>query len=88
MAIYMDLHIVPGVNAKDVADAHSMDVLMEKEHSCKCLTYWIDELRAYVFCLIERDIPGAGVFTPADLKGISQKSCSVLKEMGTGIQWV
>ena len=38
--------------------------------------------------LIERDIPGAGAFTPADLKGISQKSCSVLKEMGTGIQWV
>lgn len=53
MAIYMDLHIVPGVNAKDVADAHSMDVLMEKEHSCKCLTYWIDELRGYVFCLID-----------------------------------
>jgi hypothetical protein len=38
--------------------------------------------------LIERDIPGAGAFTPADLKGISQKSCSVLKEMGTGIQWL
>lgn len=53
MAIYMDLHVVPGVNAKDVADAHSMDVLMEKEHSCKCLTYWIDELRGYVFCLID-----------------------------------
>lgn len=49
----MDLHVVPGVNAKDVADAHSMDVLMEKEHSCKCLTYWIDELRGYVFCLID-----------------------------------
>jgi len=53
MPIYMDLHIVPGVNAKDVADAHSMDVLMEKEHSCRCLTYWIDELRGYVFCLID-----------------------------------
>lgn len=53
MPIYMDLHIVPGVNAKDVADAHSMDVLMEKEHSCKCLTYWIDELRGHVFCLID-----------------------------------
>jgi hypothetical protein len=38
--------------------------------------------------LIERDIPGAGNLTPADLKGISQKSCSVLKEMGNGIQWV
>lgn len=53
MPIFMDLHIVPGVNAKDVADAHSMDVLMEKEHSCKCLTYWIDELRGHVFCLID-----------------------------------
>jgi hypothetical protein len=37
--------------------------------------------------LIERDIPGAGNLTPADLKGISQKSCSVLKQMN-GIQWV
>lgn len=37
--------------------------------------------------LIERDIPGAGAFTATDLKGISQKSCSVLKEMN-GIQWV
>lgn len=49
----MDLHIVPGVNAKDVAHAHNMDVLMEKEHSCKCLTYWVDEFRGYVFCLID-----------------------------------
>ncbi|XVJ68125.1 MAG: DUF4242 domain-containing protein [Lacibacter sp.] len=37
--------------------------------------------------LIERDIPGAGNLTPADLKGISQKSCTVLKQMN-GIQWV
>ncbi|MCA0381232.1 MAG: DUF4242 domain-containing protein [Bacteroidetes bacterium] len=38
--------------------------------------------------LIERDIPGAGNFTPGDLKAISQKSCTVLKEMGPRIQWV
>lgn len=38
--------------------------------------------------LIERDIPGAGQLTPTDLKGISQKSCTVLKEMGTGIEWL
>jgi hypothetical protein len=38
--------------------------------------------------LIERDIPNAGSFTAADLKSISQKSCSVLKEMGPDIQWV
>ena len=38
--------------------------------------------------LIERNIPGAGKLTPADLKGISQKSCAVLNTMGPQIQWV
>lgn len=38
--------------------------------------------------LIERDIPGAGQLTPVDLKGISQKSCSVLTEMGPKIKWL
>ena len=38
--------------------------------------------------VIEREIPGAGKLTAADLQGISQKSCSVLKEMGPQIQWV
>jgi hypothetical protein len=38
--------------------------------------------------LIERDIPNAGMLTNGELKGISQKSCSVLKEMGPSIEWV
>jgi hypothetical protein len=38
--------------------------------------------------LIEREIPGAGKLTPEQLKAISQKSCGVLKEMGSSIQWV
>ncbi len=38
--------------------------------------------------VIERDIPGAGSFSAEKLKGISQTSCSVLKEMGSQIQWV
>ncbi len=53
MPIYMDLHIVPGVNAKEVATAHSQDVYLEKDHSCKCLTYWVDEQKGHVFCLID-----------------------------------
>lgn len=42
-------------------------------------------MRTYV---IEREIPGAGKFSPDDLQAISQKSCSVLDRLGTGIQWV
>ncbi|MGF2413932.1 DUF4242 domain-containing protein [Ferruginibacter sp.] len=38
--------------------------------------------------LIERNIPDAGKLTPEQLKGISQKSCSVLKEMGPKIEWL
>ncbi|MBI3567929.1 MAG: DUF4242 domain-containing protein [Gemmatimonadetes bacterium] len=38
--------------------------------------------------LIERNIPGAGKLTAAELKGISQKSCGVLNQMGPQIQWV
>lgn len=38
--------------------------------------------------IIERDIPGAGQLTQAELQGISQKSCGVLREMGPRIQWL
>src|ERR1700741_3022603 len=43
------------------------------------------KMKTYV---IEREIPGAGKLTGADLKGISQKSCGVIKELGPGIEWV
>jgi hypothetical protein len=38
--------------------------------------------------VIEREIPGAGSLSPQDLQGISQKSCSVLQNLGPQIQWV
>ncbi len=38
--------------------------------------------------VIERDIPGAGKMTPAELKAVSRKSCGVLSSLGPTIQWV
>ena len=38
--------------------------------------------------VIERELEGAGQLSSSDLKGISQKSCDVLDELGTKIQWV
>ena len=38
--------------------------------------------------LIEREIPGAGKLSAAELEGISQTSCGVLRSMGPEIQWV
>lgn len=38
--------------------------------------------------IIEREIPGAGDLPKEQLRAISQKSCSVLSQMGPQIQWV
>ena len=38
--------------------------------------------------IIEREIPHAGALSAAELSGIAQKSCGVLQELGTSIQWV
>ncbi len=43
------------------------------------------EMKTYV---IEREIPGAGSLTAEQLKGVSQTSNAVLKEMGPKIQWI
>lgn len=38
--------------------------------------------------VVEREIPGAGKLTPAELQTVAQRSCAVLREMGPQIQWV
>ena len=38
--------------------------------------------------VIEREMPGVGQLDTEALKGASQGSCSVLRELGPEIQWV
>ncbi len=38
--------------------------------------------------VIERELPGVGKLSAEELRGISQKSCGVLQEMGPQIQWM
>ena len=38
--------------------------------------------------IIEREIPGSGQLTGAQLQAISQKSCSVLRTLGPQIPWL
>lgn len=49
----MDLHIVPGITAKDAAEAHRKDIDVENFFGCKTMTYWVDEDRGNAFCLIQ-----------------------------------
>ena len=38
--------------------------------------------------VIEREMPGAGNLSAEELQGAAQKSCEVLNQMGSEIQWV
>src|SRR5207247_3016309 len=38
--------------------------------------------------IIERELPGAGKMSADELHGISQKSCSVLNQLGPQMQWL
>ena len=38
--------------------------------------------------VIERNMVGLGALSAGELKGASQTSCSVLRELGPDIQWV
>ena len=38
--------------------------------------------------VIEREIPNAGDIPTNELQAISQKSCTILQELGPDIQWV
>ena len=53
MPIYMDRHDTEGLTAREVADAHQKDLEIQDKHGCKAITYWVDEARGTVFCLIE-----------------------------------
>lgn len=53
MPIYMDSHIVPGVEAEHAAKAHKKDLGIQNQFGCRNMTYWIDEDRGRVFCLID-----------------------------------
>lgn len=49
----MDSHIVPGIEAKHAAEAHKKDLGIQNQFGCRNMTYWVDEDRGRVFCLID-----------------------------------
>ncbi|WP_289053947.1 DUF4242 domain-containing protein [Carboxylicivirga marina] len=59
MPIYMDRLDLPGVTAKDVAEAHQKDLKIQDDYGCRAITYWFDEERQTAFCLIEAPDKGA-----------------------------
>jgi class 3 adenylate cyclase len=53
MPIFVDRHDMHGLSAEDIANAHRLDLEVQKKYGVKFLTYWHDQERGSGFCLID-----------------------------------
>ena len=53
MALYMDVHNLPGATTQAVAEAHMKDLQTQDRHGVSYLRYWVNEQEGKVFCLVE-----------------------------------
>ncbi|HTT15568.1 MAG TPA: DUF4242 domain-containing protein [Thermoplasmata archaeon] len=54
MPLYLDEHRhMKGVKAKDVAAAHAKDLAVQGKHGVQYRSYWVDEEKGAIFCLVE-----------------------------------
>ncbi len=51
--LFLDVHQLGKVTAKDVAGAHEKDLAVEKNNDVNFINYWVDEKRGVVMCLSE-----------------------------------
>jgi class 3 adenylate cyclase len=53
MPIFLDRHNLAGTTAAEIAEAHRKDLELQGSYGVRFLTYWFDEPRGTVFCLID-----------------------------------
>ncbi|GIX07771.1 MAG: hypothetical protein KatS3mg115_2174 [Candidatus Poribacteria bacterium] len=53
MPIYMDRHYEPGLTRDEIIEAHRQDLAIQDRYGVRFLTYWHDDVRGTVFCLID-----------------------------------
>jgi len=58
MPLYLDEHRnMKGVTAAAVAEAHAKDLKVQGKHGVHYRSYWVDEKKGTIFCLV--DAPNA-----------------------------
>jgi hypothetical protein len=54
MALFMDIHTLPGpVGLADAEQAHAADLRTQERYGVNYLKYWVDEEEGRIFCLVE-----------------------------------
>lgn len=100
MPLFIDRHDVPGATPEDVAADHARDVEIQGRYGVRYTTYWHDQARGTVFCLVEapnRDLVNAvheeahgntaGAIIEVDGRAV-QAFLGSIQEPETGEPWV
>jgi len=53
MPMYMDRHEAAGLAPADMYGAHALDLQVQEKYHVRYLTYWMDQERGQVFCLVD-----------------------------------
>jgi class 3 adenylate cyclase len=53
MPIYMDRHNTVDATREVIAAAHEKDLAIQGKYGVRFITYWLDEVRSAVFCLVD-----------------------------------
>ena len=52
MPLYMDRHDGENLTPEAVVEGHAADLKIQDKYDCKFITYWYDDERNAVFCLV------------------------------------
>jgi len=69
--LYLDEHRnMKGVTAAAVAEAHAKDLQVQGKHGVNYRSYWVDEQKGAVFCLVEAPNPEAAAKVHREAHGL------------------
>lgn len=81
MPLYLDEHRnVKGVTAQAVAEAHAKDLEVEGKHGVHYRSYWVDEKKGAIFCLVEAPNPEAAARVHQEAHGLVADEIHEVKE--------
>jgi hypothetical protein len=81
MPLYMDHHKnVDGLTAEAVTDAHQKDLETQDEYGVKYQSYWYNEEKGEIFCLVEAPSEEAAEAVHREAHGLTADEITEVKE--------
>ena len=84
--LYLDVHDLGKVTAKDVAEAHKKDLATEGKFGVAFKAYWVDEKNGKVYCLAEA--PSAEAMTSVHKMAHGLVPKAVMEVTSDNMSWV